>query len=136
MAEPKKSHLSHRQRSIILGLSFGLALGALLVYGFATTQNQQSEHLVLALLLPTIAGLLLALLHARRALIGFYCVAAGVILGAEQAFELFLTQYFDRQFIIGVITLVFFATFGLVIGGLAEFVGFLHKLGHRGKMKR
>lgn len=136
MEELKKSYLSHRQRSILLGLSFGLVLGAVLVYGFATTQDHQSEHLVLVLLLPTIAGLLLAILHARRALIGFYCVAAGVILGGEQAFELFLTQYFDRQFIIGVITLVFFAAFGLIIGLLGELVGFLHKLSHRGKMKR
>ena len=135
MEPGRKIKLSPLQTSILIGSFFGLLTGLLLVFGFNSTSERLSRHFVLVVSLPLALGATLGLLYWWRRFTWLYFSIAGALLGLEEAFSLFMTPLFERQFLVGVFTFTFFVTLGIAIGGLFEGIRFLHKLTHSGKLR-
>jgi hypothetical protein len=114
-----------------LAVTVLLALMTLPAYGHSGAGR---GDLIFALVLPPVIGAFTALFLYRRFYAWLACYGAGLFIGALSSLPLLTGEMFTGEFFVVMVTLVFFAVLGFIVGAAAEFIRLLHFIIHGGRV--
>jgi hypothetical protein len=111
-----------------------IAQGLVLGIAFGAAPDAPLDKLWLIPATAILAGLLAAFFVHQKMWALFVAYIVGLVIGDISALGVAL-QNVERAFAVAVATVGFFSVISLVVGMLAELVGFIHQLIHLGKRK-